>query len=97
MRTCAQSSQRSTWPPSAAVRRVSIADMTFSWPGDQGVEQPCRLEEVDEERKLAKRRHRRFVVPLDPDRTKETVEIDPSRRLRRHNQGLFTQWVTRKR
>ena len=31
MRSCAQSSQRSTWPPSAAVRQVSIADMTFSW------------------------------------------------------------------
>src|SRR5882757_3314113 len=30
MRMCAQSSQRSTWPPSAAVRQVSIADMTFS-------------------------------------------------------------------
>src|SRR5271166_2021152 len=27
-----QSSQRSTCPPSAAVRQVSIADMTFSWP-----------------------------------------------------------------
>ena len=26
MRSCAQSSQRSTWPPSAAVRQVSIAD-----------------------------------------------------------------------
>src|SRR5271154_2470341 len=32
MRSCAQSSQRSTWPPSAEVRQVSIADMTFSWP-----------------------------------------------------------------
>src|SRR6516164_2249327 len=32
MRSCAQSSQRSTCPPSAAVRQVSIADMTFSWP-----------------------------------------------------------------
>src|SRR6201997_1280537 len=30
MRSCAQSSQRSTWPPSAAVRQVSIADMTFN-------------------------------------------------------------------
>src|SRR5271167_1252378 len=27
-----QSSQRSTCPPSAAVRQVSIADMTFNWP-----------------------------------------------------------------
>jgi hypothetical protein len=30
-RMCAQSSQRSTWPPSAEVRQVSIADITFSW------------------------------------------------------------------
>src|SRR5712671_816800 len=28
----AQASQRSTWPPSAAVRQRSIADMTLSWP-----------------------------------------------------------------
>ena len=27
----AQSSQRATWPPSAAVRQVSIADITFIW------------------------------------------------------------------
>src|SRR5688500_7408403 len=26
------SSQRATWPPSAAVRQRSIADITFSWP-----------------------------------------------------------------
>jgi hypothetical protein len=32
MRRWAQSSQRSTWPPRAAVRQRSIADMTFSWP-----------------------------------------------------------------
>src|SRR5271169_5435870 len=32
MRRCAQSSQHSTWPPNAAVRQRSIADMTFSWP-----------------------------------------------------------------
>src|SRR5712691_9301857 len=25
-------SQRATWPPSAAVRQRSIADITFSWP-----------------------------------------------------------------
>src|SRR5271166_5637224 len=31
MRVWAQSSQRSTWPPSAAVRQVSIADITFNW------------------------------------------------------------------
>src|SRR6202035_3497385 len=28
---CAQSSQRATWPPSAAVRQFSIADITFNW------------------------------------------------------------------
>src|SRR6266566_999528 len=28
----AHSSQRATWPPSAAVRQFSIADITFSWP-----------------------------------------------------------------
>src|ERR1700719_2955640 len=32
MRRWAQSSQRSTCPPNAAVRQRSIADMTFSWP-----------------------------------------------------------------
>ena len=32
MRVCAQSSQRATWPPSAAVRQRSIADITLSWP-----------------------------------------------------------------
>src|SRR6516162_6159047 len=32
MRRCAQSSQRSTCPPNAAVRQRSIADMTLSWP-----------------------------------------------------------------
>src|SRR6516162_7524397 len=32
MRRWAQSSQRSTWPPNAAVRQRSIADMTLSWP-----------------------------------------------------------------
>src|SRR5215475_14493067 len=31
MRVCAQSSQRATWPPSAAVRQRSIADITLSW------------------------------------------------------------------
>src|SRR3954463_5233302 len=28
----AQSAQRATWPPSAAVRQRSMADMTLSWP-----------------------------------------------------------------
>src|SRR5208283_2482069 len=32
MRRCEQSSQRSTWPPRAAVRQLSMADMTFSCP-----------------------------------------------------------------
>src|SRR5665213_489785 len=32
MRVWAQSWHRSTWPPSAAVRQASIADMTRSWP-----------------------------------------------------------------
>ena len=31
MSVCAQSSQRATWPPSAAVRQFSIAAMTLSW------------------------------------------------------------------
>src|SRR5216684_6218346 len=29
---CGQFSQRATWPPSAAVRQLSIADITFNWP-----------------------------------------------------------------
>src|SRR5690349_20111050 len=32
MRVYAHASQRSTCPPSAAVRQLSIADMTLSWP-----------------------------------------------------------------
>ena len=32
MRVCSHFSQRATWPPSAAVRQRSIADITFSWP-----------------------------------------------------------------
>src|SRR2546430_15447788 len=31
MSVCEQTSQRATWPPSAAVRQRSMADMTFSW------------------------------------------------------------------
>src|SRR6266849_7328116 len=31
MRVCAHFSQRATWPPSAAVRQLSIADITFNW------------------------------------------------------------------
>lgn len=32
MTVCVQSSQRATWPPSAAVRQCSMADITFSCP-----------------------------------------------------------------
>ena len=32
MSTCEQSSQRTTWPPRAAVRQLSIALITFIWP-----------------------------------------------------------------
>ena len=32
MRLWPQSSQRSTWPPRAAVRQVSMADIALSWP-----------------------------------------------------------------
>src|SRR5215470_4944100 len=32
MRVCAHASQRSTCPPRAAVRQLSIADITLSWP-----------------------------------------------------------------
>src|SRR5271167_716594 len=32
MASWAQFSQRTTWPPSAAVRQFSIADITFNWP-----------------------------------------------------------------
>ena len=32
MRVCEHFSQRATWPPSAAVRQLSIADITFNWP-----------------------------------------------------------------
>src|SRR5713226_7798937 len=31
MRVCAQSSQRSTWPPSSAVRQISTAVITRRW------------------------------------------------------------------
>src|SRR5277367_3045137 len=32
MSSWAQSSQRTTWPPRAAVRQFSIADIAFNWP-----------------------------------------------------------------
>ena len=31
MSVCEHFSQRATWPPSAAVRQLSIADITFNW------------------------------------------------------------------
>jgi hypothetical protein len=43
----------------------------------------------------AKRRHRRLMVPFNPHRTEETVEIDASPRLPRNNHGLFTRQVSR--
>ena len=64
--------------------------------GHQGVEQPRRFEEVDEERQLPKRRHRGLMVPFNPDRTKEAVEIDTCARRRRHNHGLLTSPVSRR-
>ena len=62
---------------------------------DEGVEQPGCFEEMDEERELAERRHRRLMVPFDTDRPKEAVDVDASGRLARDNQGLFTGWVSR--
>ena len=79
----------------ALLRRVgtAVAQRTV---GDQGVEQSARLEEINEERQLPKRRQRRLVVPFDPDRTKETVKIDAAGPFVRHNQRLLTQRVRRK-
>src|SRR6266436_10367871 len=31
MRVCKHFSQRATWPPRAAVRQLSVADITFNW------------------------------------------------------------------
>jgi len=78
-------------PPPRRVR-AQIAQRTV---GHQGVEQSGRFEEVDEERQLPKRSHRRLMVPFNPDWTKETVEIDPFRPPLRYNQGLFTRQVRR--
>ena len=63
--------------------------------GDEGVEQPALLEEIDKERKLPQWRRRRLLVPFDMHRAKKTVEIDAGRRLTSDNQGLFTRWVSR--
>ncbi len=73
--------------------RTPVAQRTV---GDQGVKQSARLEEMDEERQLPKRRHRRFLVPFNPDRTKETVKIHAARSRRSHNQGLLARQVTQK-
>jgi hypothetical protein len=51
---------------------------------------------MDEERQLPKRRQRRFMVPFNPDGTKETVKVDAARRRLGDNQGLFTRQVSRK-
>ena len=73
--------------------RTPVAQRTV---GDQGVKKSARLEEMDEERQLPKRRQRRLVIPFHTDRTKETVKIDAARRLPGDNQGLFTRRVSRK-
>ena len=78
-------------PPLRRVR-AHVAQWTV---GHQGVEQSGRFEEVDEERQLPERRHRRFMVPFNPDRTKEAVQFDTCARPRRYNQGLFTRPVSR--
>ena len=62
---------------------------------DEGVEQPRRLQIVDEEGKLTERCHRRLVVPFDPHRAAETVDLDPGGVLL-DNQRLFTRRVRRK-
>ncbi len=54
----------------------------------------ARLEEMDEERQLPKRR--RPVIPFDTHRTKETVEIDAARPFVRHSQRLPNRPVSRK-
>ena len=64
--------------------------------GHERLKQPARLEEVDEERQLTKRRHRRFTVPFNANRTKETVEIDALPTPPADNYGLFTRQVRRK-
>src|SRR5208337_2605124 len=73
--------------------RAQIAKRTV---GHEGVEQSGRLEEVDEERQLPKRRHRRLLVPLDPDRPEKTVQVDPFQPLR-HNHRLLTRPVSPRR
>src|SRR5271165_6250133 len=73
--------------------RTPVAQRTV---GDQGVKKSARLEEMDEERQLPKRRQRRLVIPFHSDRTKETVKIHAARRLPGDNQGLFTRRVSRK-
>jgi hypothetical protein len=70
--------------------RAHIAQRTV---GHEGVEQPGRLEEIDEERQLPQRRHRRLMVPFNPDRTEETVEIDAPRRPPLDNLRLSTRPV----
>jgi hypothetical protein len=49
------------------------------------VEQPSGLQKIDEKRKLPEQRHRRFVVPLDPHRSMEAVDVDPGAQIRLYN------------
>ncbi|MBV8442587.1 MAG: hypothetical protein JO312_18840 [Hyphomicrobiales bacterium] len=51
----------------------------------KGVEQPRRLQKIDEKRKLPERCHRRFVVPFDPYRPTEAVDVDPRGQIRPNN------------
>src|SRR6516165_108522 len=80
MRRCAQASQRSTWPPNAAVRQHSIADMTLSWPrltwpawdarqaGPQEVEWAGHLaDRVDRDAGVKRRRVELFVSEQNLD------------------------------
>ncbi len=74
--------------------RAHIAQRTI---GHEGVEQSGRFEEVDEERQLPKRRHRRLMIPFNPDRTKKAVEIDTCAQPRRNNHRLLTRPVSPRR
>ncbi len=79
--------------PLARRVRTHIAQRTV---GHEGVEQSGRLEEVDEERQLTKRRHRRLLVPFNPDRAEKAVQVNPLQ-PRCHNQRLLTRPVSPRR
>src|SRR5271165_5808940 len=59
-------------------------------------EQPRRLQKVNEERQLSKRRQSRLSVPFHPNRTGETVDADARRHLRVLNRWLSTHRVRRR-